>query len=146
VWEVVVMMAVDWINGNKTSLVLSGQKYLVCIHYLYKYVLYCRFNQILCQRSFAHLRAVFDEYSKISKKTVEEAIKSEFSGDIKDGLLTVGKRMSLLFSSLEHLLCSADNVSAKLRRVMAHISLCLWLMRIICAVTQRSRWPCTVIK
>jgi len=45
----------------------------------------------LCQRSFAHLRAVFEEYAKISKKTVEEAIKSEFSGDIKDGLLTVGK-------------------------------------------------------
>jgi len=35
---------------------------------------------------------VFDEYGKISKKTVEEAIKSEFSGDIKDGLLTVGMK------------------------------------------------------
>jgi len=51
-----------------------------------------RFNQILCQRSFAHLRAVFDEYGNISKKTIEDAIKSEFSGDIKDGLLTVGER------------------------------------------------------
>ena len=53
--------------------------------------MYRRFNQILCQRSFAHLRAVFDEYGKISKKSVEDAIKSEFSGDIKSGLLTVGK-------------------------------------------------------
>jgi len=33
---------------------------------------------------------VFDEYAKISKKSVEDAVKSEFSGDIKDGLLTVG--------------------------------------------------------
>ena len=53
--------------------------------------MYRRFNQILCQRSFAHLRAVFEEYGKISKKSVEDAIKSEFSGDIKSGLLTVGK-------------------------------------------------------
>jgi len=56
----------------------------------WNHYVHCRFNQILCQRSFAHLRAVFDEYGKISKKTVEDAIKSEFSGDIKDGLLTVG--------------------------------------------------------
>lgn len=47
------------------------------------------FNMILCQRSFPHLRAVFEEYGKLSKKTIEQAIKSEFSGDIKDGLLTV---------------------------------------------------------
>ena len=40
---------------------------------------------------------MFDEYSKISKKTVEEAIKSEFSGDIKDGLLTVGEGHILCF-------------------------------------------------
>jgi len=59
--------------------------------------MFCRFNQILCQRSFAHLRAVFEEYGKISKKTVQDAIKSEFSGDIKDGLLTVGKRQGSLF-------------------------------------------------
>jgi len=60
------------------------------MHLLWVCFVCCRFNQILCQRSFAHLRAVFDEYAKISKKTVEEAVKSEFSGDIKDGLLTVG--------------------------------------------------------
>ena len=57
---------------------------------LHLFVLF-RFNQILCQRSFAHLRAVFDEYQKISKKTMEQVIKSEFSGDIKDGFVTVGK-------------------------------------------------------
>ena len=55
-----------------------------------------RFNQILCQRSFAHLRAVFNEYDQVSKKrTIEEAIKSEFSGDIKNSLLTLGKKLAL---------------------------------------------------
>ncbi|KAK2142740.1 hypothetical protein LSH36_919g01024 [Paralvinella palmiformis] len=47
------------------------------------------FNQIICRRSFAHLRAVFEEYSKLSKRTIEEAIKSEFSGDIKNSLIAV---------------------------------------------------------
>ena len=46
---------------------------------------------ILCQRSFAHLRAVFGEYEKLSRKTMDEVIKSEFSGDIKNALQTVGK-------------------------------------------------------
>ena len=45
---------------------------------------------ILCQRSFAHLRAVFEEYKKLSGKDIEDVIKSEFSGDIKNGFITVG--------------------------------------------------------
>lgn len=48
-----------------------------------------KFNEILCSRSFAHLRAVFRAYSEISKKDIEDAIKSEFSGDIMQGLLAV---------------------------------------------------------
>ena len=60
-----------------------------------------RFNQILCQRSFAHLRAVFDEYQKTSKKTMEDVIKSEFSGDIKDGFVTVGKLFFCLLKLVE---------------------------------------------
>ena len=35
---------------------------------------------------------MFEEYDKLSKKGgMEGAIKSEFSGDIKNGLLTVGE-------------------------------------------------------
>ena len=45
----------------------------------------------MCTRSFAHLRAVFDEYKNVSKKDIEDAIKSEFSGDIKNSLLALGK-------------------------------------------------------
>jgi len=49
------------------------------------------FNLIMASRSFAHLRAVFEEYSKISKSDIEKAIKKEFSGDIEDGMLAIVK-------------------------------------------------------
>ncbi|KAM7533338.1 hypothetical protein Aperf_G00000126372 [Anoplocephala perfoliata] len=48
-----------------------------------------KFNEILVARSNAHLRAVFEEYEKISKKTIEEALKSEMSGDILRAFLSV---------------------------------------------------------
>ena len=50
----------------------------------------CSFNLIMASRSFSHLRAVFEEYSKISKSDIEKAIKKEFSGDIEDGMLAIG--------------------------------------------------------
>ena len=46
---------------------------------------------ILCQRSQAHLRAVFEEYKALSNKDMEDVIKSEFSGDVKDAFVTVGE-------------------------------------------------------
>ena len=42
-------------------------------------------------RSYAQLRATFAEYTKISKHDIETAIKKEMSGDLKTGMLTVGK-------------------------------------------------------
>ena len=62
------------------------------------------FNMILAQRSFPHLRAVFEEYNKISKKDIEEAIKSEFSGDLMQSLLTIGKRCSVSVVDKNHLI------------------------------------------
>jgi len=50
-----------------------------------------RFNVVLCSRSFPQLRLTFEEYGKISKRTMEKAIKSEMSGDIKDGMLSIVK-------------------------------------------------------
>lgn len=50
-----------------------------------------RFNVVLASRSFAHLNHVCIAYDKLSKKNLEDAIKSEFSGDIEDGLLTIVK-------------------------------------------------------
>jgi annexin A7/11 len=49
------------------------------------------FNQILASQNFAHLRMVFDEYQKVANHSIERAIESEFSGDIKDGLLAIIK-------------------------------------------------------
>ena len=48
-----------------------------------------RFNVILVSRSYPQLRATFEEYKKISKKDIEEALKSEMSGDLLRGMLTI---------------------------------------------------------
>lgn len=50
-----------------------------------------RFNVVLVSRSYAQLRATFEEYRKISKKEIEEALKSELSGDLLRGMLTIGR-------------------------------------------------------
>ena len=34
---------------------------------------------------------MFQEYAKISEKDIEDIIKSEMSGDIKKGMLTIGE-------------------------------------------------------
>jgi len=48
------------------------------------------FNRILCTLSHAQLRLVFDEYKKISGgKSIEQTIKSEMSGDLKEGMLAI---------------------------------------------------------
>jgi len=49
-----------------------------------------KFMSIICQRSYPHLRKVFRQYAAISDgKDIEEAVESEFSGHLKDGLLSV---------------------------------------------------------
>lgn len=50
-----------------------------------------QFNAILASQSFEQLRLVFAEYQKLSKRSMEQVIKNEFSGDIERGLLTIGK-------------------------------------------------------
>uniref|UniRef100_A0A0A9XVT8 Annexin n=1 Tax=Lygus hesperus TaxID=30085 RepID=A0A0A9XVT8_LYGHE len=49
------------------------------------------FNSILVSQSHAQLRQVFQDYSTITGHAMEEAIKNEFSGDIKNGLLAIVK-------------------------------------------------------
>ncbi|GJQ75977.1 hypothetical protein Trydic_g18032, partial [Trypoxylus dichotomus] len=47
------------------------------------------FNMILCQRNFVQLRLIFEEYYKITGHDFEQAIKNEFSGNSKEGMLAI---------------------------------------------------------
>lgn len=47
------------------------------------------FNQVLASNNFNQLRLVFDEYQKVTNHSIEKAIESEFSGDVKEGFLAV---------------------------------------------------------
>ncbi|CAL8091805.1 unnamed protein product [Calicophoron daubneyi] len=47
------------------------------------------FNEILATKSPCHIRAVIKEYSKISSKTLEEALKSEMSGPTLRSFLAI---------------------------------------------------------
>ncbi|CAH1988860.1 unnamed protein product [Acanthoscelides obtectus] len=47
------------------------------------------FNMILCQRNYAQLQLIFQEYQRLIGHDIEEAIKNEFSGDCEEGFLAV---------------------------------------------------------
>uniref|UniRef100_A0A0N5CB98 Annexin n=1 Tax=Strongyloides papillosus TaxID=174720 RepID=A0A0N5CB98_STREA len=47
------------------------------------------FLGVLCSQNFAQLNLVFQEYHKLTGKTLDVAIKNEFSGDIKEALLAL---------------------------------------------------------
>lgn len=47
------------------------------------------FNRVLSHGSFAHLRYVFDEYKSLSGRTIEQAVKDEMSGDLKEAILAI---------------------------------------------------------
>jgi len=49
------------------------------------------FNAVLCSRSVTQLRAVFAAYKQISGKDIQDAIDSETSGTLKEGLLAIVK-------------------------------------------------------
>lgn len=48
------------------------------------------FNRVLSHGSFAHLRYVFEEYKKISGRTIEQAVKDEMSGELMEAILAIG--------------------------------------------------------
>lgn len=49
------------------------------------------FNAIIATTNYAQLNLIFQEYRKLAKHDIEDAIEKEFSGDIRDGLLAVGE-------------------------------------------------------
>lgn len=47
------------------------------------------FNRIMCTRSYEQIKLIAQEYEKLTGRSLETDIKSEFSGDIKEGLLSI---------------------------------------------------------
>ncbi|XP_044754372.1 annexin B9-like isoform X2 [Coccinella septempunctata] len=47
------------------------------------------FNMILCQRNYAQLRLIFEEYQHLTGHDIEKAIKNEFSGNSENCLLSI---------------------------------------------------------
>ena len=44
---------------------------------------------ILCSKSYAQLRATFDEYETVAGHPIEEGLKKEFSGDLLNSLKSI---------------------------------------------------------
>lgn len=47
------------------------------------------FNSILCQKNYNQLRLIFQEYETMTGHSFEQAIKNEFSGDVKEGFKAI---------------------------------------------------------
>lgn len=47
------------------------------------------FNKILAHENFNQLRRIFEEYKEVSGNTIEQAIKHELDGDLKDATLAI---------------------------------------------------------
>ncbi|CAG4959295.1 unnamed protein product [Parnassius apollo] len=47
------------------------------------------FNKILAHESFAQLRLIFEEYKNIAGRTIEQAIKAEIDGELKDAFSAI---------------------------------------------------------
>ncbi|XP_063683371.1 annexin A11-like isoform X3 [Bolinopsis microptera] len=52
-----------------------------------------RFNSILCARSYRHLKMVFAEYKMVAGEDIEKSIRSEMSGELELGFLSIIKRI-----------------------------------------------------
>ena len=54
-----------------------------------------KFQVVIVSRSYAQLRATFQEYAKAANKDIEDTITSEMSGDIKNAMLAIGKKREI---------------------------------------------------
>ena len=61
---------------------------------------------ILVARSYAQLRATFQEYAKAANKDIEDTLKSEMSGDILKGMLAIGGLFKVPFLLMYLFTCS----------------------------------------
>ena len=46
----------------------------------------------MAHESYEQLRLIFDEYKKISGRTLEQAIRDELSGPLLEAMMTIGKK------------------------------------------------------
>ena len=49
-----------------------------------------QFSDILCLSSFKHLKAIFEEFEKKSKDSIEKLISRQMDGDFRDACLAIG--------------------------------------------------------
>uniref|UniRef100_A0A8C3T750 Annexin n=1 Tax=Chelydra serpentina TaxID=8475 RepID=A0A8C3T750_CHESE len=81
-----------------------------------------QFITILCTRSATHLLRVFDEYQKLTSKSLEDSIRSETHGSLEDAMLTIVKCTRNIHSyfaeRLYHALKGAGTCDGTLIRVI----------------------------
>ena len=65
-----------------------------------------KFNSILCSQSYEQLRAVFQEYKALSKKGLDQVIKSEMSGDLENALLAICECTVVCWRYVEYKPCT----------------------------------------
>lgn len=53
------------------------------------------FNKVFAHESIPQLRLIFEEYKNIGGRTIEQAIKKELSGELKDAILAIGNLKKL---------------------------------------------------
>lgn len=83
-------------NQDARKLYRAGEQRLgtgeeFCTTFLIIVIDEAQFSAIIAAQNFSQLRLVFDEYQKITGRSIEQAINNEFSGDIRDGLLAIIK-------------------------------------------------------
>jgi annexin A7/11 len=49
------------------------------------------FNRIMARESFDQLRLIFEEYKKVSGRTIKQALEAELSGELLEGILAIGE-------------------------------------------------------
>uniref|UniRef100_A0A671U7B1 Annexin n=1 Tax=Sparus aurata TaxID=8175 RepID=A0A671U7B1_SPAAU len=59
-----------------------------------------KFMSILCTRSFPHLRRVFQEFVRCTNKDIEQIVKKEMSGDVKNAFYAIGNSCLFLYHSM----------------------------------------------
>ena len=52
------------------------------------------FNRILAHESFDQLRLIFEEYKNVSGRTIQQAVRDELGGELKEAISTIGNSLT----------------------------------------------------